>query len=190
MHSPQTSSTPTSRVAAREERRAADLDLDALAGRSYDALAELYRTARRPASMRDADGPLRGRMLAVRAIDALPAGRLLRAFAGSRAFLWDGKTFSARSDDEGAGINRIKIAGALGRQSLFPFATRFGSSELDGGPTLILDYDLPENPPWIRRIHDEIREVAPGLFLGPAMWKGARSATTLLWFALDAREAS
>ena len=44
-------------------------------------------------------------------------------------------------------------------------------------------------------MHDEIREVSPGLFLGPAMWRSAiaeRAArddrkTLLLWFALDAR---
>ena len=77
---------------------------------------------------------------------------------------------------------------ALGHQRLFPFETSFGPSALDGQPTLILDYDLDVNPGFIRRIHDEIREVAPGLFLGPAMWKGRGDARTLvLWFALDAR---
>jgi hypothetical protein len=113
----------------------------------------------------------------------------VRALAASPRFVWDGKTFSARSEEEGSGINRIRIPGALGRQDLFPFHTSFGASALDGDPTLILDYDLPQNPPWIRKIHDEIREVGPGLFLGPAMWKSASGATTLLWFALDTRVA-
>jgi hypothetical protein len=68
---------------------------------------------------------------------------------------------------------------------LFPFDTRFGASAIDGKPALILDYDLSVNPPYIRHIHDEIREVSPGLFLGPAMWKTAKDKVLVLWFALD-----
>jgi hypothetical protein len=169
-----------------------DLTLDALAERSYDELAALYGKAKNAKTMHAVDGTPKGRMLAVRGIDATPLGILVRAFAASSAFLWDGKTFGATSDTEGRGINRIQIAGALGRQNLFPFETLFGASEIDGQPALILNYDLPENPPWIRRIHDEVREIAPGLFFGPAMWKKTRKETrgkplTLLWFALDTR---
>ncbi len=163
------------------------LTLDALAERSYDSLEAMYRRAACPGSLRAADGALRGRMLAVRGIDVSPVASLVRAFAGSRSFVWEGKTFEVRTEQEGKGINRIAIPGVLGRQNLFPFATRLGPSALDEGRALILDYDLPENPPWIRRIHDEVREVEPGLFLGPAMWKAASGPTTVLWFALDAR---
>jgi hypothetical protein len=165
------------------------LDLDALAARPYAALESLYRSGACPKSMRAVDGPLKGRMLAVRVVDALPIAPLVRTFAASSAFVWDGKTFTARSDDEGSGINRIQIPGALGRQNLFPFDTRFGASALDGEPALILDYDLAVNPPWIRKIHDEIREVSPGLYLGPAMWKADAGPMTVLWFALDTRAA-
>jgi hypothetical protein len=166
---------------------AAELTLDTLARRSYTALEALYRAAPTPRSMHAVDGAPKGRMLAVRFIDGAPVAALLRAFAASPAFVWDGKTFSARSDGEGAGINRIRIPGALGRQDLFPFETRFAASAVDGAPALVLDYDLPRNPPWIRKVHDEIREVAPGLFLGPAMWKTASGPKTVLWFALDTR---
>jgi hypothetical protein len=170
-----------------EETAASELTLDTLAHRSYAALEALYRAADAPRSMHAVDGVPKGRMLAVRYIDGVPVARLLRAFAASPRFVWDGKTFAARSDEEGSGINRIRIPGALGRQDLFPFETRFGASAVDGRPALILDYDLARNPPWIRKIHDEIREIAPGLFLGPAMWKGASGPTTVLWFALDTR---
>ncbi len=165
---------------------ASELTLDTLAHRSYAALEALYRAARPPRSMHAVDGAPKGRMLAVRWIDGAPVARLVRAFAASDAFVWDGKTFSAHGDDAGEGINRIRIPGALGRQDLFPFHTRFGASAVDGEPTLILDYDLPRNPPYIRKIHDEIREVAPGIFLGPAMWKGATGKALVLWFGLDA----
>lgn len=166
---------------------APELTLDTLAARSYDELAALYRDGTRPRSLHAVDGAPKGRMLAVRGVDRTPLAPVVRALAASPSFLWDGKTFHAQSDDEGEGINRIRIAGALGRQSLFPFHTRFGASAVDGQPTLVLDYDLPANPPWIRKVHDEIREVAPGLFLGPAMWKGDDGAAMVLWFALDTR---
>jgi hypothetical protein len=177
----------TMQHAVAESEHSEALTLDALAVRSYAALEELYRAAARPRSMRAVDGAPKGRMLAVRHLEGPPVGALLRNFAASSAFVWDGKTFTARSDERGVGINRIRLPGVLGRQDLFPFETSFGPSALDGGPTLILDYDLARNPGWIRKVHDEIREVAPGLFLGPAMWKAAAGPTTLLWFALDTR---
>lgn len=164
-----------------------ELSLDALSQRSFHALETLYGEARCAKTMRAIDGTPKGRMLAVRLIDATPLADPIRAFARSKAFVWDGKTFTSSSDTQGAGINRVVIPGALGRQNLFPFHTLFGASRVDGRPALILDYDLAENPPWIRRIHDEVREASPGLFFGPAMWLGKSGATTVLWFALDTR---
>jgi hypothetical protein len=161
--------------------------LDSLAARTLDELAALYRAAAAPSTVRAADGHLTGRVLAVRGLPgALDAP--LRRWAASPSFVWEGKTFQAASDHHGTGHNRVHVPGLLGRQRLFPFATGFGPSALDGQPTLILDYDLDVNPSYIRRIHDEIREVSPGVFLGPAMWKTAAGAKALvLWFALESR---
>ena len=174
-----TPSTPS--IAARNS-----LTLDALAAMSLDELDALYRTATVSKSMHAADGALVGRMLTVRGVTGPFASRL-RKFAASRAFVWEGKSFQADSDTRGTGINRVSIPKALGRQNLFPFATSFGPSAIDGKPTLILDYALDVNPSYIQSIHDEIREVAPGLFLGPAMWKRGEEKSLLLWFALDSR---
>ncbi len=171
----QTSSSPASRTS-----------LHTLSQRSGDELDALYRAATVSTSMHAADGALVGRMLTVRGLPTPIAGPL-RRWAASSSFVWEGKTFNAASDTRGVGHNRVSIPGALGRQNLFPFDTGFGPSAIDGRPTLILDYDLAVNPPYIRRIHDEIREVSPGLFLGPAMWKGARAKSLVLWFALDSR---
>lgn len=162
------------------------LNLDALAQLSLSELAALYRAAVVSSSMRAADGALVGRMLAVRGLPGAVAGPLAR-WSASSSFLWEGKTFQASSDVRGAGHNRVNIPGVFGRQNLFPFDTSFGASAIDGKPTLILDYDLDVNPGYIRHIHDEIREVQPRLFLGPAMWKGKGEKTLVLWFALDAR---
>ncbi len=169
-----------------------ELTLDALSRRSYAALEALYkRGEEREIDPRAVDGTPKGRMLAVRSSSTeSPLGAFVRAFAVSPRFIWDGKTSTSSSDQEGAGINRVQIPGALGRQNLFPFKTHFGPSAIDGAPALVLDYDLPENPPWIRRVHDEVREVSRGLFFGPAMWKGGRDGkerATVLWFALDTR---
>jgi hypothetical protein len=160
--------------------------LDSLAARSPAELEALYRAATASSTMRAADGVLVGRMLAIRGVPAALAGPL-RRWAASDAFVWEGKTFQASSDTRGVGHNRVYVPGALGRQQLFPFETRFEDSAIDGKSTLVLDYDLDVNPRYIRRIHDEIREVSPGLFLGPAMWKAARGKLLVLWFALDAR---
>ncbi len=166
--------------------RASVHSLDSLAGRSLDELDALYRAATVSSSIHAADGPLIGRMLTVRGLPST-LGVPLRRFAASRAFVWEGKTFQASSDTRGVGHNRVVIPRVLGRQNLFPFETLFGPSAIDGKPTLILDYDLDVNPSYIRHIHDEIREVSPGLFLGPAMWKGVRGKALVLWFALDSR---
>jgi hypothetical protein len=166
--------------------RAASHSLATLATCSLTELDALYRSATVSSTMRAADGKLVGRMLAIRGIPG-PLAAPLRRFAASDAFVWEGKTFAASSETRGVGHNRVSIPRVLGRQNLFPFETLFGASAIDGKPTLILDYDLAVNPTYIRKIHDEIRELSPGLFLGPAMWKGARDKALVLWFALDAR---
>ena len=160
--------------------------LDSLADRSVDELDVLYRAASVSTSIHAADGQLVGRMLAPRCVPK-PLAAALRRWAGSPGFVWEGKTFQAAGDTRGVGHNRVFIPGVLGRQNLFPFETRFGPSVIDGKATLILDYDLAANPSYIRRIHDEIREISPGLFLGPAMWKTASGHALVLWFALDSR---
>jgi hypothetical protein len=165
--------------------------LDALARCTIDELTAIYKTATVSTSMHAADGALKGRMLTVRSLPG-PLAKAVKRWAASNSFVWEGKTFQASSDDTGAGHNRVAIPRALGRQNLFPFDTSFGESAIDGKPTLLLDYDLDVNPSYIRHVHDEIREVVPGLFLGPAMWKSAiktahSDKTLVLFFALDAR---
>ncbi|MGH7297148.1 MAG: hypothetical protein ACRELB_19575 [Polyangiaceae bacterium] len=146
-------------------------------------LGELYATGTTPTRLGTMEGDPRGRMLAVRALDHGATGRLLRGIASAAAFPWGGKSF--RGDGErGTGLNRVHL---FGRHQLFPFATSVRPSVIDGRPCVALDYDLPDNPALIRSIHDEVREVGPGLFLGPAMWKAKAGPRFVLWFALDTR---
>ena len=167
--------------------RASIHSLDSLSRKTPAELDALYRAATVSKTMHAADGALVGRMLAVRGLPGALA-KPLRNWAAARSFVWEGKTFQASNETRGVGHNRIHVPNVLGHQNLFPFDTAFGPSAIDGKPTLILDYDLEVNPGYIRHVHDEIREVAQGLFLGPAMWKGAGDRKTLvLWFALDSR---
>ena len=129
------------------------------------------------------EGHPRGRMLSVRGLDRGLPGRALRRLAGAAAFPWGGKSF-AGGGETGTGLNRVHLGG---RHQLFPFLTSLRPSVLDGAPCVVLDYDLSDNPGLIRAIHDEVREIEPGLFLGPAMWKAKAGPTFVLWFALDTR---
>ena len=165
-------------------RETTALGLDALRGMSFAELEKLYRAGRRPASVSDLDGDGVGAMLAVRCVGE-PAASLLRAFGRSSIFPWRGKTFKGREADRGEGINRIDLG--FTRARWFPFATRFDASFLDGRPTLVLDYGGPGNPPLIRQIVDELREVAPGLYLGPAALKVGGWPLLLLFFAVSFR---
>jgi hypothetical protein len=106
--------------------------------------------------------------------------RTRRCFPGA----WGGKSFASKNQHTGLGINRVEL---LGRHNLFPFQTSIGPSRFDERAALLLNYDLRDNPSLIRRIHDEVREVAPGIFLGPAMWKTEKGPRLVLWFALDTR---
>jgi hypothetical protein len=124
-------------------------------------------------------------MLAVRTLDGRRRGRAIAGLARAGWFPWGGKSFSG-TGASGRGVNRVHL-GAGTRHALFPFHTSLRASVLDGAPCVALDYDLPDNPGFIRAIHDEVREVAPGLYLGPAMWKTKTSPAFVLWFALDTR---
>ena len=153
--------------------------LDDLAALDVGALEAAYRSGTMPASLRALDGEPECRMLSVRGLDNGRVATGLRHFAASAAFPWAGKSFTSASDANGAGINRVRLGGA---RRWFPFRTRQDPSAIDGAPCILLDYDLPENPALIRRIRDELREVSPGLFLGPAMAVTGRGAPALVLF--------
>jgi hypothetical protein len=157
--------------------------LDELAALRCDALRELYVRAQTPA-LRQLDGDLRGRMLAVRG-----AGRILfailRAFAAWRLFPWRGKSFAATSDARGQGINRV--FSDLRPRRWFRFETSIGPSRAGDFDAFQLDYDNPDNPFFIRAIKDEVREVAPGLYLGQAYVVLFGKPRLALYFGLSTR---
>jgi hypothetical protein len=159
------------------------LDLSVLRRMSFTELETLYRAAKRPSSLSDLDGDAQGAMLAWRSPASGPLAWLLSSFGSSSVFPWKGKSFKSKFNDRGEGINRIDL-GVLQTQ-WFPFATRFDSSFLDGEPAFVLDYSRPGNPPIIRQIVDEVREVGPGLYMGPAALRVAGKPRPILFFGLS-----
>ena len=139
------------------------LGIDDLAGMDPDTLMELYRNARTP-RLEDLDGKLTGRMLAVPRIQRPHVKRWLGRFSKSGLFPWQGKTFAHETAEHGHGVNRL-----LGeRVAWFRFHTSIGPSHAGDFDAVHLDYGQDGNPPLVRQVKDEVREVAPGLWLGLA----------------------
>lgn len=88
--------------------------------------------------------------------------------------VWKGKVFR----DDGTMINRFGPVKAI------PADVYLGTSQLDGKPALIFDYSGSKLWPTVR---DEVREVAPGLYLG-IMYKDGKFTNPPMFFALDARK--
>jgi hypothetical protein len=153
--------------------------LDDLAALGARELARLYGDARCPGAD-ELDGPLEGRLLSAPLVGRLPSP--LRALFASRAMPWRGKRFRSRDAAGGEGVNQF-----WGGAGAVRFATSVGRSRADERDALRLDYDRPGNPLLIRRVHDELRAVAPGLFLGRMYFLLGGRATFVLFFALASR---
>ncbi|MDQ0850507.1 hypothetical protein QFZ65_002445 [Arthrobacter sp. B3I9] len=102
-----------------------------------------------------------------------PASPVAAAAASlARRVAWQGKIF-----DSGTGTLRNKV-GPLGTPAIAA-KVYYGPSRFDANEAIILDYSGTSRVArWIR---DEIREVAPGVFLGMVYWSNHR----ILKFALD-----
>ncbi len=143
-------------------------------------LEALYGAGRAPESVRALDGSPRGLVPAVAGLDREPIAGLLSRVSSSRHFPWRGKRFESLSDERGEGTNRLRGLG-----DALSFSTSIEASAVDGAPCVVLDYDRPENPWPIRKLRDELREVGPGLFLGPALLTVRGRKIAILYFALD-----
>lgn len=135
--------------------------LDELLDYDSERLAELYAAASVPA-LADLEGDLRGRLLAWNRVRGL-AGAALRALGRWDRFPWRGKSFRG-TGEQGDGDNRI----FLERFHRYRFETSIGPSRAGAFDAVHLDYDRAENPFFVRAIHDELRQLRPGLYLGQA----------------------
>lgn len=101
---------------------------------------------------RPLDGTAKGKLVYL-------AGRNLKMRMAS--LVWTGKR--ARASD-GWFINRW-----LGGVELIASHYVIGPSWVDGKPAILMDY-APKTP-LLGNVHDELREIAPGLYLGPVFEK-------------------
>jgi hypothetical protein len=85
---------------------------------------------------------------------------------------WKGKCF----EPDGSFINRFP-----GFQAL-PSRAEIGASWHDGRPSHVMEY--PDGTPLFGNFHDEIREVAPGLYLG-RLYERCPESRFLGWIALE-----
>ncbi|MDF2459337.1 MAG: uncharacterized protein K0S79_1753 [Nitrospira sp.] len=91
----------------------------------------------------------------------LPVG-LLKGSVDGLQVSWKGKKLNA---DTQTGINIF--AGEAGEEERYPFKTYQAKGLRDPEVNVLrIDYELPGNPFWLRRITDEIVEVENGKYLG------------------------
>lgn len=154
--------------------------LDALLGLPASELSDLYAGAAVP-RLDEVRGDLRGRMLTTTVLHGA-ASDFARRWASSRYFPWRGKSFSPRGATAGEGINRV----VQDRFRLYRFETSIGPSRAGDFDALHLDYDLPENPSFIRAVEDEIRALTPELWLGQAYLRVGGQRLLVLYFGLAA----
>lgn len=145
---------------------AQELSLRQLAGMSYADLEALYRAAP-PGEM--PGGNWRGRAI-------YPTGPFASAKNRASRALWKGKDFTG---DEL--VNRW--AGGL---KAVHAKVGYGESWLDGQPSIVMDYQGESRFIW-HDVRDEIREVAPGLYLGVMFRREGRHPGMKMYFALEAR---
>lgn len=111
----------------------------------------------------------------------LPGGPFTRVLATlARSLAWQGKVFDTlgTSLDAGVAVNKVTPAGL----NLIVAKVYRDKSWMDGENTIVIDYS--QTSLLARQIRDEIREIAPGLYLGK-VWFGKRR---VLDFALQTRE--
>jgi hypothetical protein len=141
------------------------VDPNAIAQMSRSELDRLFRDS--PA------GPIpagRARGTAI----LLPGTAIDRAIAALvRVLVWKGKVFSSATADL---KNRI---GPLGTPLIRALVYE-GKSWFAQGPAIILDYS--KTSLVARMIRDEIRQVAPGVYLGQVFWGKKRIALFMLEF--------
>jgi hypothetical protein len=161
-----------------------------------DRFDELFRSGSAPDPLPDAFLP--GRLLATSTwpwLDSL-GQRVARLWMP-----WQGKSFSPASS---TGLNRFSPSARIPlkvvfpsyvpelidaeRIEAFPFRTRVEPGALDPGiDVLKIDYDFEENPNFIiRRILDELVQLAPGRYLGKVLFRVDGRFHPIGFFALRA----
>lgn len=142
------------------------LSLEGLMGMSPENLQALY-TRSEPGPIPDGDSAGRATFS--------PGSWWGRLWERILSLFWKGKVFDRRN---GTLLNKV-LGGRIVKAKVY-----LGPSKLDGKPAIIIDYGQTALLP-VRLIRDEIRMVAPSLYLGYAYMGAGNSWVNVLPFALD-----
>ena len=157
--------------------------LDELVGAHPDALAAIYRAGQVAPPSSLGLRP-RGRLLGVNLVPELflAVRGAVRLFATDK-LPWQGKAFAS---DDTRGFNVV-----FGRH-VMPFRVERAPSAIDGAETIVLRYDDPadRNPAPLRAVRDEMREVGPGVVMGPILRDEAGASRVIGWWGLERRSCS
>jgi hypothetical protein len=145
----------------------AGLNLEQLLAMSTAELDTVYRQG---TSVAIPEGRIRGTAI------LSPGTRRTRALSRGARLMWQGKVFEP---GQTSAVNRF-FGMRLVRAQVYQ-----GPSWLDGQPSLILDYSQTSRVYENNR--DEIRQVAPGLFLGLMYDRTTSPPGLVMYFALEAR---
>lgn len=166
----------------RESPQPAVAQAEKLRALSPAQLAERFAAGECPDGVDVLDGDPVGLGLSLARPLPRPLEARARRHAAAPRFAWHGKSFRSSGPDAGIGWNRLAVGPVL---AALPFETAIVASRLDGRPAIGVSYDAPRVPYPARPMYDELREVAPGVFAGPAgVLLGARYRI-LFWFAVD-----
>lgn len=99
--------------------------------------------------------------------------------------IWRGKRFDDVDGVRG-GLNRLGLGPLEVRR--FRFTVRRAESRFSAREVLFLDHDRPDNPERIRRFHDELVRVEPGLYLATSHHGTGDDLRLLAYFALATAE--
>jgi hypothetical protein len=132
--------------------------------------AELDAVYRQGAAVAIPAGRIRGTAI------LSPGTRRTRALSRGARLMWQGKVFEP---GQSSAVNRF-FGMRLVRAQVYQ-----GPSWLDGQPSLILDYSQTSRVYADNR--DEIRQVAPGLFLGLMYDRTTSPPGLVMYFALESR---
>jgi hypothetical protein len=158
---------PAVALEARGQTTDGPITLERLLQMSPSEIEAVYRQGRATAIP---EGPIRGTAL------LSPGTRRARILSRGARLFWQGKVFEPGRN---AAVNRF-FGMRIIRGQVFE-----GPSWLDGQPSLVLDYSQTSRVYANNR--DEIREIAPGLFLGLMYDRTTAPPGLQMYFALQSR---
>ncbi|MBF0101821.1 MAG: hypothetical protein HQK77_13030 [Desulfobacterales bacterium] len=164
----------------KKENSINSLKLDDLMNYSKDELDELFLQAETP-TIEEINGITNGRVLT----GIFPLVNPYFRYILNLPFImpWRGKFFQPIDSKNGEGINRIEFG--IVKFRMFRFETQIIEPIVGPNKVFSLNYDLPENPWFIRIIRDDVKRLRQGLYLGTANLQWKSDYYFILYFALE-----